>query len=271
MKQGEYSTFISGIINEYLKVNYNLDMNTLDEAVKQCLTNYNKIRPVVIDGMQFYFSDSIISSTVNFVSNELNYSNEYDFRYMNFQEGDKVIDIGGNIGMVSIYLAKKYPFLKIYAFEPVFQNWENFKKNIQLNNIPEGTIMLEHKAVTSNGRDVCMAINVLNSGGSSISSVISMSGVFQEINSDIKSTTLTEIFEKNNIDNLRLLKIDCEGSEYEIIKNTPDDILRRIQSIRGEFHENKELTDEFDNDELYNYVEQFIPDIKIVKAQMCFM
>lgn len=36
-------------------------------------------------------------------------------------------------------------------------------------------------------------------------------------------------------DKLRLLKIDCEGSEYDIL-NSSKDLLPRIESLRGEFH-----------------------------------
>lgn len=274
---GNYSNMIKDIVNEYLSSNYNLNINTLDELLSKLnmrgekKEDENKIYDVIIDGINFKFSDSVISKTVYFVSNELNAANEYDFKNLNFKKGDCVVDIGGNIGMVSIYLAKKYPFLKIYAFEPVRQNYENFKYNIKLNNIPDGTIFLENKAVTKDGRIVNMTINVNNTGGSSISDVISTGGVTQELNTNIESTTLKDIFKVNKIKKLRMLKIDCEGSEYEILQNTPEHILKNIQALRGEFHENHQLTDEYDCDDLYTYISKYISDIKVVKARGCFI
>ncbi len=86
-----------------------------------------------------------------------------------FSPGNYVIDIGGNVGIVSIYLAKEYPFLKIYAFEPMHCNYENFKENIKLNNIPEWVITLVNKAVTKDGRSVVISYNLANSGGSIVS------------------------------------------------------------------------------------------------------
>lgn len=83
----------------------------------------NDIYYCKLSGLDFVFYDSILSGTVNTVSGEID---NYDFDSIDFKERDVVIDIGGNIGMVSIYLAKKYPFLKIYAFEPVIQNYQNF-------------------------------------------------------------------------------------------------------------------------------------------------
>ena len=67
------------------------------------------------------------------------------------------------------------------------------------------------------------------------------------------------------------LKFDCEGSEYEILHNTNTEILKNIQALRGEFHENKNLTNKYDIDELYNFVSQYITDIKVVKARGCFI
>ena len=93
-----------------------------------------------IKGIPLKFYDSIWSVTSDVVAGEINNNPEYNFENIDFKEGDSVIDIGGNIGMISIFLAKKYPFLKIYAFEPVKQNYDNFLKNIKLNNIPNGII-----------------------------------------------------------------------------------------------------------------------------------
>ncbi|MDR1942677.1 MAG: FkbM family methyltransferase [Endomicrobium sp.] len=38
---------------------------------------------------------------------------------------------------------------------------------------------------------------------------------------------------------IKLLKIDCEGSEYEILENTKEENLKKILHFHGEFHENE--------------------------------
>ncbi len=268
---GSYDDLALQIVDRYLKSKYNLSAEELDFYIKNNLAYTNKIHETIIDGIPFKFSDSIISKTVQLVTNEINYGYEYDFKNIKFKKGDIIIDIGANIGMVSIYLAKKFPFLKIYAYEPVLQNYENFKMNIELNNIPKDTITLEHKAITKDSRLVNMSINTLNTGGSSISDVISTGSITQECNCNIKSTTLDKIITKYKIKNIKLLKIDCEGSEYEILYNTKPKTLEKIQMLRGEFHENKHLTQEYDIDKLYQYIEQYIKDIKVVKARNCFI
>lgn len=61
-----------------------------------------------------------------------------------------------------------------------------------------------------------------------------------------KINSLNYIFKKNKIKNCDFLKIDCEGSEYEIIKNTSLTILEKIKYIAFEIHLfNKEMKDEY--------------------------
>ena len=244
-------------------------VNRLNNILTKKYLNENYIYTVNIDNNLFHFQDSILSESVNMIAHELN-NNEYDFN-IDFKEGDIVIDIGANVGMVSILLAKKFPFLKIYSFEPLKENYDNFIKNIELNNIPKGVITAENKAVTKDGRLITMSINSANKGGSSTTDVISINSIMTEENSQVESITLEEIFNKYNINKLKLLKIDCEGSEYEILYNTDTNLLKNIENLRGEFHENKNLTDEYDIDKLCEYVSKYIKNYKVTKARHCFV
>ncbi len=94
------------------------DISYVKNFIKAKFSDESSIYNIAIDGHVFKFSDLITSWVVFAVANEIG-KPPYDFDSINFKEGDVVIDIGGNIGMISIYLAKKFPFLKIYAFEPV--------------------------------------------------------------------------------------------------------------------------------------------------------
>ena len=259
-----YDNFIRGGVN---KLDNKIDY--INNILKKEYINKNYIYTVNIDNNLFHFQDSILSESVNMIAHELN-NNEYDFN-IDFKEGDIVIDIGANVGMVSILLAKKFPFLKIYSFEPLKENYYNLLKNIELNNIPNGIITAENKAVTKDGRLITMSINSANKGGSSTTDVISINSIMTKENSQVESITLEEIFKKYNINKLKLLKIDCEGSEYEILYNVNTDILNNIENLIGEFHENKDLTDEYDIDKLCDYVSKYIKNYKVTKARHCFV
>ena len=49
--------------------------------------------------------------------------------------------------------------------------------------------------------------------------------------------TLPEIFDQWKLDHVDVLKMDIEGAEYEIIRETPISILQKIKKISMEFHD----------------------------------
>jgi FkbM family methyltransferase len=52
----------------------------------------------------------------------------------------------------------------------------------------------------------------------------------------VKTTTLEEVFRENTIDRCDLLKLDCEGAEYDILYKAPDDLWSRIHRTVIEYH-----------------------------------
>ena len=80
---------------------------------------------VNIDNHELILYDIKSSRTLDFVIPEAVKGDEYKTRSVNFKPGDTVIDIGANVGAVSIMLAKKYPFLDIYAYEAHPINYKN--------------------------------------------------------------------------------------------------------------------------------------------------
>jgi len=53
----------------------------------------------------------------------------------------------------------------------------------------------------------------------------------------VKCISLKELFIKKKLNNINLLKLDCEGAEYDILFNTPERYLNKIEKIILEFHD----------------------------------
>ena len=52
----------------------------------------------------------------------------------------------------------------------------------------------------------------------------------------VDSISLKKIFDDNKIEHCNFLKLDCEGAEYEIIKNLPLSYFEKIDKIIIEYH-----------------------------------
>src|SRR5262249_50731174 len=80
------------------------------------------------------------------------------------------------------------------------------------------------------------------------------------------SVTLDGIFERFALTRCKLLKIDCEGAEYEILTSTS--VLDRVDWLSGEFHVSASLRERgCVAEELMNFVRaRILPDRIAVKA-----
>ncbi len=149
------------------------------------------------------------------------------------QISGKILDIGAQAGMVSIYLAKLFPTSHIYSYEAFSGNYENLLLNLELNNIKNVT--QKNLAVTGDGRRFYMICNTDgNTGGST---GWSRQAAADTSNYSVESITLDDVLDELEI--VDLLKIDCEGAEHEIIMNARR--LGCIKNLIGEFHINDRL------------------------------
>jgi FkbM family methyltransferase len=169
------------------------------------------------------------SETTDRVASEL-IQDAYGFNGVPFESHDVVIDIGAHVGLVSLYLAKRWPSLRIHAFEPHPTNYRNAVDNLRLNDV--SNVHLWHRAVTADRRSIVLRALSRNTGGAT--AVFDMPGT--DSSPAVASVTLADICEIALApgQRCRLLKIDCEGMEYELL---PSPILDRVDFFAAEFHE----------------------------------
>lgn len=192
---------------------------------------------VVVNGTVMQVVDVKTSCTRRTVEHDLSVD-AYGLERIPFEPGDVVVDVGANIGMISIYLALKYPFITVYAIEPVPQNYDNLMENIKLNGIEN--IRVHAVAITGDGRDLDMIAHLESNSGGATGFLADMHLEGHQI-FKVPSLMLSEFFRKCGINKCKLLKVDCEGAEYEILLNSSA-VLRQIEYLSGEFHVNKHLT-----------------------------
>jgi FkbM family methyltransferase len=140
-----------------------------------------------------------------------------------------IVDIGANIGTFAVYAAQSSPEANIYCFEPETGNFESLKNNIHLNELHDRVSAFQC-AVGSDCGDRQLAVidplsnsfHMIPDGGANMQTVA--------------CTSLTTILGNLDVEQIDLLKLNCEGAEYEILESCPHQDLDRISNIRLEYH-----------------------------------
>jgi|GEM_PF-1325130 len=147
----------------------------------------------------------------------------------NIRNGDVVVDIGANIGVFAIYAATRGHDVRVYAYEPFPDNASWMRKNITGSGI-DNIRLCEQAVAGAAGK------RFLQVDAAWIKHHLSLEASPIENGVPVDCVTLDQVFQMNNIERCSLLKLDCEGSELEILKNASDDVIRRVSRIVGEQH-----------------------------------
>jgi FkbM family methyltransferase len=155
-------------------------------------------------------SSAALSAAVSRVTND-----NYVSSMAVFRQGDTLVDIGAHVGVMSIYLAKKYPFITVYAIEPDPLNYSCLIRNLELNGMTNVTPI--NTAVSGDGERKTLYVDVSDSAWATIDASLTCSRGALRVE-DVTSVTLEALFDKHEIRHCRLLKITAPGSVLDILK-----------------------------------------------------
>jgi len=244
-KLGKYVFYFKAII--YIVFNFNHPVNslkkirnrnypyTLEKKNLTCLEIKNKNNLYVVlkqinDTVKFDNNLMIINYNKKILKFKHHTSIELDIftekLYSKLSVKNKiVIDVGGNVGDSSL-LYSALGAKKIIMIEPQPKFFEFAEENLKLNNEFVNIELINAGLSASNGY---LSINYEHSADHFQFKEDQKNGV------RIPKLTLEEILSNYNSSNF-VLKLDCEGCEYDILLNSPDQILNKFDAILLEFH-----------------------------------
>lgn len=148
------------------------------------------------------------------------------------QDGWAVIDIGAGIGDFSIYAAYGRPDARVFAYEPYPGSFLLLGQNLKQNGV--NNVFPFQQAVWGAAGELTLD---LSSGEplqfSSREVIVEQAKPHQIV---VPAVTLTDVLLQHKLDRVDLLKLDCEGAEYEILMKSPIDTLAKVQRIVMEYH-----------------------------------
>lgn len=139
--------------------------------------------------------------------------------------GKIVVDVGASLGSFSLAAAQQGA-AKVLAYEPAPESFKILSENIGFNRLQNRIRPFRLGVAGRSGkREFFLA---------TFSPLSSLFG--KGAKTDVDCVTLADIFKEHRLKKLDLLKLDCEGAEYEILYGAPPEILGRIKEIRLEYH-----------------------------------
>ena len=138
---------------------------------------------------------------------------------------NNIIDLGGNIGLTSAYLASKFPKAKIVTVEPEISNFEILK----INTLPYQNIILVNKGVFYKE---CY-LTITNKGAAK--------NFFQLVESkrqtEIHAISIPSLMQQYGMDTIDILKMDIEGGERYLFNEQAHEWLPMVKILMIELHD----------------------------------
>ncbi len=144
-----------------------------------------------------------------------------------------VVDIGAGIGDYAIHAAYGNPDAVVYAFEPFPSSHQLLVQNLTNNAI--SNVVVFQQAVWS--RDGWLALDLSSGEPLQISSRDNDDLLDDHDVVRVEAVSLESLFQRENLSHIDVLKLDCEGAEYEILMGAPMKVLHKIKRIIMEYHD----------------------------------
>ena len=174
--------------------------------------------------IEFFLYDS--PAFENFLKDNPHEWGEVRFLESIVKEGMNVIDIGANIGITTVPIAKRIGEAgKLYSFEPVPEYFDTLRKNLSSNRLDN--VRVYELAVT----DQVGRLNFYQKG-------LSSGVIFEEGGKKFEAfaTTVDSFLSEEKIERIDLINMDCEGSELLVLRGAKETLRRNKVQIFCEIH-----------------------------------
>ncbi|WP_028669054.1 FkbM family methyltransferase [Runella zeae] len=231
----------------FIELDIDIDLNREVFFVE----NYHVVKKMInIYDAKFYKDNGDIYINVNglrinlqtseefFIINEVFVNGIYN---LNTDDEYILFDIGMNVGITSLYFVSKKNVTKIFAFEPFELTYNQAIKNIKINKFEK---IINTYNYGLGGETKAMTVDYVPDFRGSMGKDGVPDYLRQKISFSMKQEINIVAIDKVFLDILKLnpsskfvFKVDCEGSEYEIIKKLDDcDLLKYIYAFFIEWH-----------------------------------
>lgn len=199
------------------------------------------------NGQKFYPTDPKQLGSARFLINEIFHKKFYERAGFELKPSDTVVDIGANMGLFAMWASTQVGQGQVLSIEPTSNCFATIIENISRNEL-KNIIPLQ----IALGAEECMLELLEYPGFNAVTHAAHLKPaawgqffiklLYRKYSEppnrlEVPCQTLEKVINEQELQIIDLLKIDCEGAEYDILLSTPDEVLKRVQRIVMEFHE----------------------------------
>lgn len=156
---------------------------------------------------------------------------------------ETVVDLGGNIGLTSLYVARHFPLARVFTVEPDRSNFELMNRNLDPI-VQSGRCRTILAAAWHS--DTANGLRTISSGPGRFMNIKVADGCSGDDTANgVRGLSMDSIFGASGFEIIDLLKIDIEGAEIHIFQNGAP-WLDRVGTIAIEFHGSSRQDTNFD-------------------------
>jgi FkbM family methyltransferase len=141
-----------------------------------------------------------------------------------------ILDLGANIGLFTLYAARRAPQARVVALEPFPSTFRRLLETVHDHHLDDRVTCLNIAVTGASGVRIMPTTPIPSQSRFLAPADSGRSGT------EVVGKTLETVLDENDLDRVDLLKIDIEGSEYEVLLSTPPSALARISRIAMEYH-----------------------------------
>ena len=204
-------------------------INGVTSAFRAKLTNSDVLLTVNRPGVCFPIYLKCGTSDIG-MFDQIFAKQEYDFVVQ--KPPEVIVDAGANIGLASIFFANRYPDARIIAIEPESSNYEMLKMNVA----PYVNIIPLHAVLWCKNEEIKLVDPGLGECGFMTKGKENNGEELGSMRHKVLGMTVDTIMEKYGLKRIDILKIDIEGAEREVFKDTSA-WIEKIDALVIELHE----------------------------------
>jgi FkbM family methyltransferase len=155
---------------------------------------------------------------------------DYDVPGFDWPAARTIVDIGAHVGSFTVWAARRSPRARMLAVEPNPGTFELLVRNVRENGLEDRVTAVQAAIGTKPGTSGLQFVE------HSLGTRLARGGAIGAGHITVEVRTLSRLLADAGMDEVDLLKVDCEGMEYEVLEAVGAQGLRNIRVLACEYH-----------------------------------